>query len=202
VNGHAELLNSLIAAHFHKLRTIEWLSPLASDDFAESRDRGFLQRIGHPELAPKLGDFWPARGPQWDALARSDGGDIILVEAKAHIDELCSPPTQASEASRAKIEAALSFAAVACGAVPRAAWSGLFYQLANRLAHLHLLRSEGISAYLVLVNFIRDTDMAGPTSEAEWKAAYRVAYHVMGLSAGSGLLRYVLHIYPDTSLLV
>ena len=41
------------------------------------------------------------------ALARTDREDILLVEAKAHIGEVCSPPSQASDASRQQIEAAL-----------------------------------------------------------------------------------------------
>ena len=42
-----------------------------------------------------LQHFGPSVGPQWDGLARSDVGNILLVEAKAHIDELFSPACQA-----------------------------------------------------------------------------------------------------------
>jgi hypothetical protein len=66
---------------------IEWLSPLANDDYAEYRDSDFLRRIGQDHLADSLATFWPERGPQWDALGRTDTGEVILVEAKAHIDE-------------------------------------------------------------------------------------------------------------------
>ena len=32
-----------------------------------------------------LSSFWPRRGPQWDGLARTGRGDLLLVEAKAHV---------------------------------------------------------------------------------------------------------------------
>src|SRR5688572_174877 len=63
---------------------IEWRSPLRDDAWAEYRDDTFLEKIGHKDLAPALGQFWPARGPQWDALAVADD-EVLLVEAKAHI---------------------------------------------------------------------------------------------------------------------
>ena len=37
-----------------------------------------------------LPKFWPARGPQWDALGCAQFGEVILVEAKAHVSEIMS----------------------------------------------------------------------------------------------------------------
>lgn len=201
VNEWPEALDSLILSRLQGAACIEWLSPLAEDDFAEYRDADFLERIGVGHLAGALKDFWPARGPQWDALARTDTGDILLVEAKAHVDEMCSPPTQASEPSRAMIEKAFATTAQSLGAAPRAPWTGLFYQIANRMAHLQWLRSNGQEAWLVLVNFIGDLDMGGPASAAEWEAAYCITWHVMGLSKGHPLAAYIVHIHPPISAL-
>ena len=201
VNAHPEVLDSAILPRLNKAGSIQWLSPLVGDDFAEYRDAAFLQRLGRPELAPRLAEFWPARGPQWDALALSDAGDILLVEAKAHLDELFSPATQASIHSRKKIEAALNDTMLTGRVQARGAWTDLFYQLGNRLAHLHFLRANGCSAYLVLVNFLGDADMNGLESTAEWEAAYRVVLHVMGVPADSPLLRYTVHVYPRVSIL-
>ena len=53
------------------------------------------------------------------ALARTDRENILLVEAKAHIGEVCSPPSQASVASRQQIEAALNETASFLNAEPR-----------------------------------------------------------------------------------
>lgn len=198
VNGRPSLLDALILPRLGGATVIEWLSPLVGDDFAEYRDAAFLQRLGLSELTPALDEFWPRRGPQWDALARSDRGDILLVEAKAHVRELCSPPTQASGASRARIEEAFAETWAALGLTPEplAAWTDLFYQFANRLAHLHFLRQHGQPAWLVLVNFIGDEDMGGPATAAEWEAAHAVVRHVMGLPARHPLSPFVLHIHP------
>lgn len=197
VNANSAILDAAILPGLRGATSLTWLSPLAADDFAEYRDMAFLARLGLEPLVPPLKEFWPRHGPQWDALARSDAGDVLLIEAKAHIDEMCSPGTAAGPESRARIEAALASIVAANEALPKASWCDAFYQLANRLAHLHFLREQGVRAWLVLVNFIHDDDMKGPATPAEWEAAYRVALHVMGISGRAPLLRHVLHVYPD-----
>jgi hypothetical protein len=67
---------------------IRWVSPLAADGYCEYRDEEFLGAIGAERLITKLPDFWPRRGPCWDALARLDGGGCVLVEAKSHVQEV------------------------------------------------------------------------------------------------------------------
>lgn len=174
---------------------VEWLSPLANDDFAEYRDAAFLALIGHQHLAADLAAFWPARGPQWDALGRS-GGRIVLVEAKAHVAEMLSPPCGAGEASMGRIRAALAQVRAALGAEGGADWTISFYQLANRLAHLHFLRLRGVDAVLLLVGFIGDRDMGGPETAAEWHSAYQVASYAMGLPRRHALSAHIHHIHP------
>lgn len=181
-------------------KCIEWRSPIAGDDFAEYRDGDFLDRVGLPHLRSALKDFWPDRGPQWDALGVSDLQHVILVEAKAHVAEMCSPGTSAGPASLARISRALDGCAEQLGAKEgRAHWTEHFYQLANRIAHLHFLRENGVPAYLVLVNFLNDQDMDGPTTQEAWEAAYQVAFHVMGLPKRHAMSRYILHVFPDVS---
>jgi hypothetical protein len=199
VNDRSAVLNAPLLPMLKDARSIAWRSPLRRDDFAEYSDADFLKLIGLEEWSGALAEFWPRRGPQWDALGVSDRGDVLLVEAKAHLAEVCSPATQASAASRDRIQAALSETALAFRAEPRAPWTDVFYQLANRLAHLHFLRSKGVTAWLILSNFIGDLDMKGPQTSREWEAAYLVAYHVMGIHADAPLMRYVLHLYPEIS---
>lgn len=196
VNDRRRPVDAAVLAALPKASRIEWLSPLASDDFAEYRDRAFLDRLGLARHADALASFWPARGPQWDALGRSDSGDLILVEAKAHVRELCSPRSQAGEASLARIVASLQATADSLGAAPLAPWHVAFYQLANRIAHLRFLRELGEPAWLVLVSFVGDEDMHGPQSEEAWRAAYDVVWHVMGLPSRHRLRRYIVEVYP------
>jgi hypothetical protein len=79
------------------LDTVEWKSPLKSDGFTEYRDTAALRLINADPL-PKLtlAEFWPPRGPAWDALGVSSVGTRILVEAKAHIPEAASPPRRSA----------------------------------------------------------------------------------------------------------
>ncbi len=171
---------------------------MEADAYAEYRDGEFLDLLGLSHLREPLKDFWPERGPQWDALGQLDGGGVLLVEAKAHIGEMCSPGSAAGAASLARIAARLDKVAEALGAsATRAPWTTHFYQLANRIAHLHFLRSHGVDAWLVLVNFLGDADMSGPQTAEAWAAAYSVASHVMGLGKRHGLSRYILEVYPD-----
>ena len=83
--------------------SIEWLSPLESEDFIEYRDDAFLERLGLGPQNRNLSDFWPKRGPVWDGLARTSNGRSLLIEAKANIPEFDSSPTGASGRSLAKI---------------------------------------------------------------------------------------------------
>lgn len=197
INHHPQILNEVLLERLPNAERIHWLSPLEADEFAEYRDTEFLQRIGAEHLSDALHSFWPKAGPQWDALARSDNGDVLIVEAKAHVGELCSPATGASEISRRQIEAALRETAHFLDAEPRAPWATCLYQLTNRLAHLYFLRKHSVPAWLVLMNFVHDTEMGGPDSEKEWKAAYQVAWYVLGLGERNKLAPYIIEVHPD-----
>ncbi|SHF28827.1 hypothetical protein SAMN02745157_2110 [Kaistia soli DSM 19436] len=177
---------------------LRWYSPLAADSYAEYRDEACLGLLGQLHLADALQDFWPARGPQWDALAKTDSGAVVLVEAKSQISELFSPGTAIGEAARLKVDAVFENLADRLKAASRRArWTEHFYQLANRLAYLDFLRRHDVEAWLVLVNFVGDAEMHGPHSDAAWEAAYQVVWHVMGLPKRHALSSYVVHVHPD-----
>jgi len=198
INERWSSLEAPLLARLPAGTDLQWLSPLAADAFAEYRDAAFVSRIGHPELESQLREFWPSRGPQWDALARGSLGDVLLVEAKAHIAEMCSPGTAAGAASAERIRSALEAVAAQIGArADRADWTRHFYQLANRLAHLDFLRRNGIPAWLVLVGFTNDADVGGPSTSEAWDAAYEVAFHVMGIPRRNSLSSWIIHVTPS-----
>ncbi|MGB3627569.1 MAG: hypothetical protein WA989_17195 [Henriciella sp.] len=178
--------------------SIRWVSPLKGDDYAEYRDAAFLDVIGQGHLKEALGSFWPKRGPQWDALGLA-GDRAVLVEAKAHLDEFFSPPTQASEKSLSMIGTALSGTAARLQARTGTDWTKVFFQYANRIAHLDFLRQHRVDAHLLFVSFIGDEDMGGPTSRDEWRAAFRTADYALGLRRRHALSPYIHHVWPDVS---
>ena len=179
---------------------IEWRSPLEKDDYAEYGDHDFLALLGLELEHRPLETFWPNRGPQWDALARADTGQIILVEAKANIPEIVSPGTSASAESRTLIDNSLLETKRYLRVPEDIPWSGRLYQYANRLAHLYLLRAlNGVDTHLIFLYFTCATDVNGPETVKEWIAALTVAKRVLGLRSRHRLHRYVHDVFIDVA---
>lgn len=174
---------------------IIWQSPLAIDDYAEYRDDAFIQKIGLSPAAMRLNSFWPARGPQWDALATTNKEYVILVEAKANIPELVSPASGASVTSKAIIDKSLNDTKAYLGIKNKIDWSGTFYQYTNRLAHLYFLRViHNIPAFMLNVYFIGDKSVKGPESKPQWQAALKVMYTYLGVNHHK-LSKFMAEIY-------
>jgi len=183
VDRAPELLQSALrrAGAVKRNETVTWASPRAADGFKEYRDMAALTACGLAPTIP-LSQFWPARGPVWDALGRTSEGTAILVEAKAHIAEAASPGTRASEASKVLIETSLAAARRFYAPRAKAGWSGLFFQYANRLAyHYFLAHRNQLPTRLVFLYFVNADDVEGPMSEAEWHGASRLIHAALGL---------------------
>lgn len=181
---------------------IDWVSPLRADQFKEYRDMEALRRLGVQSLSHrKLSEFWPNRGPVWDALARTTSGELIFVEAKAHIAEAASPGSKASQNSLELIKQSLAEARRFYAPRATAEWSGTFYQYANRLAHHYLFRKlNQLPSHLVFLYFINADDVSGPGSELEWQGATHLLHAVLGLASGK-LSEGVHEVFLDASLL-
>ena len=163
---------------------------------AEYRDQAFLDQLGLTLPRRSLDSFWPAGGPQWDALGLATSGESVLVEAKAHVPELLSQPTQAGEESARVIARSLSEAATGLGASPGTDWSRRFYQYTNRLAHAWFLAAaNGLPLRLAFVHFVGDADMDGPLSRREWEAALTVLHEAVGMRGR--MPDYVTEIFVD-----
>ena len=186
INNRPALLDAELCAAgiLPEGESVTWVSPIKSDDWAEYRDGEFLKKLGLESVVSSLREFWPARGPQWDAFGRS-GDKVYLVEAKAHVDEMASGGSASAESSIALIGRSLIAARTAFGAREDADWHAGHYQYANRLAHLHFLRQHGIDAHLVFVYFTGDADMRGPGSRHEWSGAIGSARNHLGFENGS-----------------
>jgi hypothetical protein len=193
-----ELLNQTVRASLGVpgLAAIRWLSPVAEDGYREYRDEEALGRLGVALTAKPLSGFWPARGPVWDGLARTETGQVLLVEAKAHIGELASPGSRAGEESLGRIEDAMREVRAAIAPRSSASWTSTFYQYANRLAFLYLLRENGIDAHLLHVLFLNARDVRGPGEVAEWHGALKLLRASLGLS-DHRLQPFVHEIYLD-----
>ena len=162
---------------------IEWRSPLRATGFKEYRDGEALRQVGVSKLRLRpLNEFWPARGPVWDAIGIA-GKQPIFLEAKAHIAEMASPGTKASPESLKLIKRSLEQTRQFYAPKATAAWTGTFYQYANRLAHHYLVRElNQIPSRLVFLYFLNAEDVNGPTSEEKWRGAIELLHAALGLS--------------------
>jgi hypothetical protein len=118
------------------------------------------------------------------------------VEAKAHVSELESISEAKDSDSQEKIQNSLQKAKSFFGSSSRNDWSRCYYQYANRLAHLYLLKMNRLPAYLIFVYFLNDSEMNGPKTESEWKEALTWVYSCLGVKE-SRLRGFVTDIFVD-----
>ena len=163
------------------VKEIDWLGPKQSDDgwdWKELTGNAFWNAIG---VNPKdTREFWPARGPHWDAIARltlEDGSyRYVLFEAKANVQELKSWMRTKSDDSRKLIKRTLK-------TYTRSAPS-YYYQTRNRIAHKKFINEKikGME-YVKLCYLIFENDMTHiETSEEEWRTALKQEHQELGLN--------------------
>ena len=200
INVKKKYLDAEISKVIGKQMSINWRSPLQTDNYAEYRDEDFLKRLGVlGKITYPLSDFWPDNGPQWDALGVS-GDEIILVEAKANIPEMVSPGTKAGTSSRRKIKNSLDEVKKYLSVSDSIDWTGTFYQYVNRIAHLYYLREKNqIEARLLFIYFINDVTVRGPKTKDEWLGAIQTMECYLGLDKNHKLRKYIHDIFIDVN---
>ena len=209
VNDYPEHLNCLILSVSPSLRTYaathpKWVSPLASDDYAEYQDVQFLEAIGFPKLSKKLADFWPQRGPVWDALATVEGKSgsqgVILLEAKSHIMELAGKGCGATGKSLEQIKKSLTTVKRELKVKRNIDWLGDYYQYANRLAHLYFLNIEGqVPTWMVFLYFIGDVEQNSPSTVTEWASPIDQIHEKLGLPKDHLLTSEIVNVFAPVS---
>ena len=177
---HRQSLDRRVFQEIGRGERIEWVdshfaaeSPLRD---AERKGLDFLD--SHPEIQAQWREWWPqGRGiPNWDAvgwLIEGTTKELLLVEAKANVEELQSNCGAKDPNSLKKITAALMETQRALGMPYARNWLRGCYQMANRLALLHFLNSRGIPTHLVLIYFTGDRGSRKPkrtcpSSRQEW----------------------------------
>lgn len=180
-----KLINTELYSHDKTLKDIEWLSPLASENYKEyklneTKIEDLLNTILN--VNNSAFDFWPSNQPQWDAIGKS-GNTIILVEAKGHIKET---KTKISASSQESIELIIkSFKETMKDlSIPNInidVWLNEYYQLANRITFLHKLNNNSMLNYnfkLVLLNIVNDYTHK-PTTAEQWDEHYEEVFRKM-----------------------
>lgn len=181
INKNPNYFNSLIIGKFKEFgnEKIIWVSPLKNDDYAEYRDYTFIERIGLFPDEIQLNKFWPKKGPQWDALARTENGKVILIEAKANVPEITSPGTKAKTTSKNLIDKSLAEVKEFLAITNDVDWSGKYYQYTNRISHLFYLREKcNIPVYLINVYFTNDKTNISTTNKQFELAIEKLKNHL------------------------
>lgn len=211
VNDNSSYLNSLVLKNSPSLfeyaqEAPKWVSPLVKDNYEEYPDDIFLWQIEQAPFYKKLHDFWPRRGPQWDALAIVEGKNgvkgAILVEAKAHILEVGSQryACRASSYNREQIEESLTIVKQALGAKLEADWMGDYYQYANRLAHLYFLHVMcKVPTWMVFIYFLSSNrDFPLPTRK-DWDKSLARVQKTLGLPQDHLLTQRIVNVFPKVN---
>lgn len=203
-------------------RVIEWLDLAAGGEGKLNREwRGVDFVDSASDVKSAWVKFWPQTGnvPNWDAVGRlesNSGKEYLLVEAKAHAEELRSSCLAkeakkearlgeisnalkaTKEAGLEKIKDALNATITANGFTADVKdWLSPYYQYANRLAHLHFLVEHGIPARLVFIYFYGDnwrgkTLRNGkppncPKEAQQWDAYVKDVHERLGMNGHSKL---------------
>ena len=201
INDRPHLINDKIKENLNCDidEKITWLSPLKNDEFAEYRDIHFLERLDVRLYNVPLNSFWPANGPQWDALAKTSKEKVILVEAKAHITELSSSCAAKAPNSINLIQKYLQKTKDFLESKSQLDWTQSYYQYTNRLAHLYLLRVlNNLPAYLVFIYFIGDYEMNGPKNIEEWQLEIRTLKENLDIEECK-FHKYIAEVFVDVA---
>lgn len=205
--GYQRAALSRTVAQATSATTVEWLD-MPDTPSGETQEWEGIAFLGiDAVIQQRWTTFWPQRGSaqRWDAVARLHGpaGDEwLLVEAKAHVCELHAPCQAKAAASIAQIDRAFDTTRRSVGAttVPSAAWRGLYYQYANRLAALHFLMHNcgpPIPTRLLCIYFYGDAHprINGPAHAEAWKPALAAMRRELGIDEQAPLMQRVHHLF-------
>lgn len=146
---------------------------------------------------------WPTSGnnQNWDAVGwwgEPAGKQPVLVEAKANLPEIYSDCKAKSQTSCTQIEKRLREAAAKLGVVDVSNWKNRNYQLANRLAVLHILHERGYHAHLLLLYFVGDRQFPSrpaPSTVGDWAQPLTTQKTEMGLPANHALSPFIHELF-------
>lgn len=140
---------------------IRWLDFQFTSAGKDSEWKGIDFASADPTLKREWELFWPNKSGvhNWDAigiLESVDGLEWILVEAKAHANEIQSNCQATDPESSNKIQQALNETKQALGVDIDRDWTKECYQFTNRLAVIWFLHKQKIRAHLLHIYFIGD----------------------------------------------
>jgi hypothetical protein len=150
--------------------------------------------------------FWPQTGnpPIWDAVGwlETDSGnyvsrELLLVEAKAHLDEIKSSCNDNSPGSIDQICNSFNIVKAELGISLQIDWLSHYYQYANHITMLWFLLKHNISARLVQIYFIGDNNPSANClfDQPEWEEAITLQNETLALPDDYLICKRIHHVY-------
>jgi len=188
---------------------IQWLDcPFSTVNQTLHHDQEWqgIEFIDDANVQKKWDAFWPQTGnpPNWDAVGKllgSNGEEWLLIEAKAHLEEVRSSCAASNPKSKTMINDAFLATQESFGSkVQITNWLSPYYQFCNRLSVLHFLMHENkphIPARLIFIYFYGDKNgnQKCPQNSGEWDSAIQDMYDAVGLDKKSDLFHRVDRIF-------
>jgi hypothetical protein len=213
---HRSKLNSEIKTQAG-LQVMEWFDfPHGTKEKLDAEWKGVDFVNSTSTLKSAWQQFWPQTGnvPNWDAVGRlesNSGTEYVLVEAKAHVDELqssCAAKENEKQGGLNKIKDAMEMTIKNNGFASNPdQWVKPYYQYANRLAHIDFLARHGVHAHLVFIYFCGDdwsrkTLSNGrapncPKDSNEWTSPLKKISDHLGLRGQSQIEKQVHKVFLD-----
>jgi len=185
-------------------------------DFGFSKNSAFLNNdqelvglefIQNTQVFQKWREFWPPTGSaqNWDAVGKieyENHQEWLLVEAKAHLDEVRSNCGANSPKSIEMISGAFekTMQSFCDNKTPINNWLSPYYQYANRLASLHFLMREcdpAIPTRLLFIYFCGDQrpDKKCPQKEEEWHKIIEDMEAWLGIDQSKDIYKRIHHLF-------
>lgn len=188
---HRQKLDAAVKQAMRVDSPIEWLD-FPFDEARSWKDgewKGLEFLADRPDVQRVWREFWPqgAGIHNWDAVgwcSTASGRDLLLVEAKANVEEILSSCGAKEFGGLHQIREALDKTKRAIGSPESCNWLEGYYQLANRLAVIYFLGSLGIRVHLLLIYFVGDAvpGRTCPRSRAEWQPALDAQDRHLGIA--------------------
>lgn len=179
--SNGAILNEKIISTDTRIESIEWISPLESENYREYMLNSpiLLKKLNNSGFLLKKEDlnFWPQRQPLWDGIAlatikKSQEKMIILVENKSDIKELRSRLASTNEDNRRLILDSMKETYDELGIKGNFnKWFTDYYQITNRFTFMHQLMKRGYKVKVVFLNIV-DDNMYKNISKSQWVEEY------------------------------
>lgn len=176
-------------------RSIEWVPGPRSKGGQVKEWKGIDFVSPNGDLKQQWKEFWPTgKGiHNWDAIGKitgDNGPEWLLVEAKAHTDEILTDCKASNPVSIKKLKDAFAKVKKSLGVDVDEDWMRGCYQFANRLATLWFLHEHKIPTHLLFIYFTGDKRPVSPNSKwnhhcpatvEEWKEPLTKQAELLGL---------------------